>query len=95
MNQVAKAQRTDQRQARDRSRLLLEVNNAIVSHLELPELLKAISACLRQAISHDAAGLVLYDSETHQLRVATRRRKSGRSSLTASAWALGGTERRV
>ena len=32
---------------RDRLRLVLEINNAVVSHLELRELLKAISGCSR------------------------------------------------
>jgi formate hydrogenlyase transcriptional activator len=58
-----------QRRERDRSRLLLEINNAIVSHLSLQELLKAISDCLRRAIPHDAAGLALYDSDHHELRL--------------------------
>jgi formate hydrogenlyase transcriptional activator len=53
---------------RDRLSLVLEINNAIVSHLELPELLKAISACLRRVIPHDFAWFCLYDPATHQLR---------------------------
>jgi len=48
---------------------LLEINNAIVSHLSLQELLKAISACLRRVIPHDVTGLALYDSNHHQLRL--------------------------
>lgn len=53
----------------DRAHVLLEVNNAIVSHLDLPHLLRAISACLRRLIPHDFAGLALYDPEWNQLRV--------------------------
>jgi len=52
---------------RDRQRLLLEVNNAIVSHLELPELLKAISVSLRRLVPHDLAGFTLYDPERNCL----------------------------
>jgi len=52
---------------RDRQRLLLEVNNAVVAHLELPELLKAISACLSRVMPHDLAGFARYDSSTRQL----------------------------
>jgi formate hydrogenlyase transcriptional activator len=52
---------------RDRQRLLLEINNAVVSHLNLRDLLKAISACLRQVIPHDLAGISLYDPESRQL----------------------------
>ena len=53
---------------RDRLSLVLEINNAIVSHLELPELLKAISACLRRVIPHDFAWFCLYDPATRQLQ---------------------------
>lgn len=52
---------------RDRQHLFLEINNAVVSHLNLRDLLKAISACLRQVIPHDLAGISLYDSESRQL----------------------------
>jgi formate hydrogenlyase transcriptional activator len=53
---------------RDRLSLVLEINNAIVSHLELPELMKAISTCLGPVIPHDFAWLCLYDPAIHQLR---------------------------
>jgi formate hydrogenlyase transcriptional activator len=52
---------------RDRLSLLLEINNALVSHLELRELLKAISACLHRVMPHDLAGFCLYDPATHRL----------------------------
>ena len=53
---------------RDRLSLMLEINNAVVSHLELRELLKAISACLRRVLPHDFAWFCLYDPATRQLR---------------------------
>ena len=52
----------------NRAQVLLEINNAIASHLELAPLLKAISECLRRELPHDFAGLALYDPETGQLR---------------------------
>jgi formate hydrogenlyase transcriptional activator len=55
-------------QERDRLSLVLEINNAVVSHLELPKLLKAISASLGRVIPHDFAAFSLYDPATHQLR---------------------------
>jgi formate hydrogenlyase transcriptional activator len=54
---------------RDRMRLLLEVNNAVVSHLTLDELFSAVSACLRRVVQHDGSGLVLYDETTRRYRV--------------------------
>jgi formate hydrogenlyase transcriptional activator len=53
----------------DRARILLEINNAIVSHLDLAQVLNAISACLRREIKHDFAALALYDAGTNQLRL--------------------------
>jgi formate hydrogenlyase transcriptional activator len=53
---------------RDRFRLLLEVNNAIVSHLDLHDLLKAISSSLLEVVTHDMVGITLYDEETRRLR---------------------------
>lgn len=54
---------------RDRQRLLLEVNNAVVSHLGLDKLFPAVSACLRKVIQHDGSALVLYDVESRRYRV--------------------------
>jgi formate hydrogenlyase transcriptional activator len=57
------------RRERDRLRLLLEVNNAVVSHLDLEHLFTAVSACLRQVIRHDGSSLLLSDAETNQWRI--------------------------
>ena len=54
---------------RDRQRLLLEVNNAVVAHLDLDTLFTAVSACLRKVIRHDGSSLVLVDQETRRYRV--------------------------
>ncbi len=57
------------REERDRSRLLLEVNNAVVAHLSLNEFLKSISASLHQVIHHDAAFITLFNSDRQPVRV--------------------------
>jgi formate hydrogenlyase transcriptional activator len=54
---------------RDRSQLLLEINNTLIANLNLSELLSAISKCLRRVLPHDAAGLSLYDRAINKLRV--------------------------
>jgi formate hydrogenlyase transcriptional activator len=54
---------------RDRQRLLLEVNNAVVTHLGLDDLFPAVSACLRKAIQHDGSSLLLCDDETGEWRI--------------------------
>ena len=50
-----------------RSQLLLELNNSIVSHLALSDLLKAIAECIRRIMPDEFAGLVLHNRETDQL----------------------------
>jgi formate hydrogenlyase transcriptional activator len=57
---------------RDRSRLLLEVNNMLVSNLNLQDLLSAISTSLRTVMPHDAVGISLYDPASNMLRVAAQ-----------------------
>jgi len=47
----------------------LEINNTLVSNLNLRELLSAISHCLNTVIPHDAAALALYDESSKQLRL--------------------------
>jgi len=56
-------------QERDRLRVLLDVNNVLVSHLDLRELFQAIAACLRRVMHHEYTSLALYDPETKQMRV--------------------------
>ena len=54
---------------RDRQRLLLEVNNAVVSHLDLDDLFAAVSSCLRKVIEHDGSSLLLCDEATGEWRI--------------------------
>ncbi|MGE0467901.1 MAG: sigma 54-interacting transcriptional regulator [Nitrospira sp.] len=53
----------------ERERLMLEINNAVVTHLSLRDLLKAISLSLRRVIPHDAALLTLHEPGSDQLRL--------------------------
>jgi len=54
---------------RDRLRVLLEVNNAVVSNLDLQQLFAAIAACLRRVMHHEYTSLALYDPETKRMRL--------------------------
>jgi formate hydrogenlyase transcriptional activator len=47
----------------DRLRLLLEVNNALVSNLEWRALFSALSTCLRRVLAHDYTSLAVYDAQ--------------------------------
>jgi len=54
---------------RDRLSLLLDVNNTVVSVLDLHELLAAVSDSLRRLVPHEYASLSLYDAETQTLQI--------------------------
>jgi len=56
-------------QERDRLRVLLEVNNAMVSKLDLHALLNAISASLRRVIHHEYTSLALFEPATNKMRM--------------------------
>src|SRR6266853_1459934 len=56
-------------QERDRLRVLLEVNNAISSKLDLRALLNAISASLRRVIHHEYTSLALFEDDKNKMRV--------------------------
>jgi len=57
------------KEERDRLGLLLEVNNTVVSVLDLHELLKAVSDSLRRLMPHEYASLSLYDAESQTLQI--------------------------
>jgi formate hydrogenlyase transcriptional activator len=54
---------------RDRLSLVLEVNNAVISALNLQELLTAVSASLRRFVHHEYASISLYDAQTDRLHI--------------------------
>ncbi len=54
---------------RDRLRLLLEVNNAVVTNLDTGQLFCAISACLKNAFGMEYASLALYDESSNSFRL--------------------------
>jgi formate hydrogenlyase transcriptional activator len=65
---LQKAQ-TDLQSEKDRLQLLLDVNNQIVSNLELRPLLQAVSGSLRRVMQCDAVGVHLPDPESRQLQL--------------------------
>jgi len=48
----------------DRLRMVLEVNNSVVSNLELDDLFQAISTSLRRVVQHESASLILPDPQS-------------------------------
>ncbi len=53
---------------RDRLRLLLQVNNNVISHLELSDLFQAVSSALRDCFHHEYTGLWLFEEGSPRLR---------------------------
>src|SRR5687768_2400693 len=71
---------------RDRFRLLLEVNNAVVSHLNMDDVFASVSASLQKVIQHDGCSLMLYEPDTgqyrcHVLKVSKNRSEEHTSEL--------------
>ena len=67
--EAAAAYREQLARERDRLRALLDVNNAVVSCLEIRPLFQAISGSLRRYFGLDYASLLLYDAELGALRL--------------------------
>ncbi len=66
---------------RDRLRLLLELNNTIVSNLDLPRLFQVISTNLRRFTHCDSLGLYLPDTGNNHLRLSLLDFPEGRGFL--------------
>jgi formate hydrogenlyase transcriptional activator len=47
--------------------LLLDINNALVSQLDLSDLVKAVSSSLQQVLQHDCVGLAIHDMESGRM----------------------------
>jgi formate hydrogenlyase transcriptional activator len=56
-------------QEKDRLRMLLDVSKAVTSNLELPDLLRAISANLRSIMQSEGVGVALMDQPGNRLRL--------------------------
>jgi formate hydrogenlyase transcriptional activator len=57
------------RQAQDRLKLILELNNQVVSNLNFKDLLRTISAGVRRVMHCDAAAIMLPEPDGKQLRI--------------------------
>jgi formate hydrogenlyase transcriptional activator len=73
-DESARAAQLQLARERDRLQLILEVNNAVVSHLGMDDVFASVSASLQRVIQHDGCSLLLYEPETghyrcHVLRV--------------------------
>jgi len=69
---------------RAREAFLLEVTNALVSNLDVRQLLSAIAACVRQVKPFDYATLALYDAPSQMLRMHVLESSAGAEANAAS-----------
>jgi formate hydrogenlyase transcriptional activator len=67
-DESARSMQRELARERDRLRLLLEVNNAVVSHLNMDDVFASVSASLQKVIQHDGCSLMLYEPDTGQYR---------------------------
>jgi formate hydrogenlyase transcriptional activator len=65
----SQAYQTQLARERDRLRVLLEVNNVLVTSLELPELFRGIVSTIQRVIHHDYTSLALLDPVTGLLKI--------------------------
>ena len=65
----AQTYQTELRKERDLLQLLLRINNAVVSNLELKPLFVAISKSLREVLHNDYSSLALHDKERNRLSI--------------------------
>ena len=68
---------------RDRLRVLLEINNHIVSKLDINELFRAAATSIRSYFRNDFTGFSLIDKQSNQLQCVFLDFPSGKGSLTA------------
>lgn len=68
-NEELQGTHADLRHEKDRLKLLLDLNNRIVSRLDLRDLLRDISASVRRLMQCDAVGFNLPDLETGELKL--------------------------
>jgi formate hydrogenlyase transcriptional activator len=66
-SQKSPSARPELQRESDRLKLLLDMTNSLVSNLEFRDLLRAISASIRQVMRCDAVGVLLPDSEQRQM----------------------------
>jgi formate hydrogenlyase transcriptional activator len=65
----AQTYQTELRKERDHLQLLLRINNALVSNLDLKALFVAISKSLREVLHNDYTSLALHDKERDRLKI--------------------------
>ncbi len=83
--EAAEASRRDVERQRDRFGLLLRMTNTMASTLNLREVFKAVSLCLREMVPQEYASLILYQSTTNRVRLEALDFPDNEGALTEGA----------
>ena len=68
-HEASRAGQAELRSKNERLKLLLDLNNAVVSNLDLRDLLRAIASSVRQVMKCDSVGVALPDPDDQHLRI--------------------------
>jgi formate hydrogenlyase transcriptional activator len=68
-HEASRAGQAELRSKNERLKLLLDLNNAVVSNLDLRDLLRAIASSVRQVMKCDSVGVALPDPDDQRLRI--------------------------
>ncbi|MCS6328210.1 MAG: sigma 54-interacting transcriptional regulator [Nitrospira sp.] len=83
--EAAEASRRDVERQRDRFGLLLRMTNTIASTLDLREVFKAVSLCLREMVPQEYASLILCDGKNGRVRLHALDIPDNEGALTEGA----------
>ena len=68
-HEASRAEHAELQSKNERLKLLLDLNNAVVSNLDLRDLLRAIASSVRQVMKCDSVGVALPDPDDQRLRI--------------------------
>lgn len=83
--EAAAASRRDVERQRDHFGLLLRMTNTMASTLDLREVFKAVSLCLREMVPQEYASLILYQGKTNRVRLEALDFPDNEGALTEGA----------
>jgi len=83
--EAAAASQRDVERQRDRFSLLLRMTNSMASTLDLRQVFKAVSLCLRELVPQEYASLILCDGQTQRVRLHALDFPDNEGALTEGA----------
>jgi formate hydrogenlyase transcriptional activator len=81
-NDAAESYQCELAEERDRLKLLLDINNYVISRLEINDLFRSASASIRKYFGHDFTGFWLVDKHSRYLELAVLDFPGGQGFLT-------------